>query len=67
MTIPEAKDAVKNHIPVGTNNIQGKGGFCLYLTGYLMKMVKVKGKKEFLFQDRFGETEIIRSASMFNA
>jgi len=64
----EAQEAVKNHILVGTSNVQAKGGFCLYLTGHLIKMVKVKGKKEkdFVFQDTFGEAEVIRSASAFS-
>ena len=68
MTLSEAKGAVKNHILVGTNNVQSKGGFCLFSTGYLVKMVKVKGKKEkeFLFKDGLGEIEIIRPVSAFN-
>jgi hypothetical protein len=68
VTTVEAKEAVKNHILVGTNNIQSEGRFCLFSTGHLVKMVKVKGKKEkeFLFVDRPGEIKITRPASAFS-
>lgn len=67
MTVLEAKEAMKNHILVGTSNVQSKGGFCLFLTGYLVKTAKVKDKKEehFRFRDRWGEIEVTRPASMF--
>lgn len=70
MLVEEAKMAVKTKALVGTSNIQVRGGICLYSTGYLVEMVKVKvrGKKEehFRFRDRWGEVEVIRPASEFS-
>jgi len=54
MTEEEAKMAFKSSALVGTSNVQGKGGFCLFSTGYLKEEIKVKGreKKNFLFVDK---------------
>ena len=61
----EAGMAIKSRALVGTSNVQGRGGFCLFATGYLKKEIKTKGKKEFLFQDRGKEIEVVRPASVF--
>lgn len=58
MTVTEAKQAVKYHIPVGISNVRD----CLYSTGYLIRKVR----KKFLFRDRSGELEVIRPASAFS-
>lgn len=65
MTNEEAEMAVKTQTLVGTNNVAGKAGFCLFSTGYLKREIKTKGKKEFLFQDRWKEIEVVRPASVF--
>ena len=66
MTDLEAEMAVKSQALVGTNNVAGKGGLCLFSTGHLKEKVKVKGsrQKQFLFRDRWGE-EVTRPASTF--
>ncbi|PIR02258.1 MAG: hypothetical protein CO031_00780 [Candidatus Nealsonbacteria bacterium CG_4_9_14_0_2_um_filter_37_38] len=63
----EAERAMREKLLVGTGNVPAKGGNCLYTTGYLLKMVKVRGKKEkeFFFRDRWGEVGAIRPASAF--
>ena len=66
MTDPEAEMAIKAHALVGTHDVQGKGIFCLFSTGYLIKKIKAKGKKIFLFRDKWGEIEVSRPASAFN-
>ena len=68
MTLPEVKEAIEKGVLVGTSSVSVKGGFCLYSTGHLVKMVKVRGKKEkeCLFRDTFGEVEVVRPASQFS-
>ncbi len=63
----EAEMAVKSQALVGTNNVAGRGGLCLFSTGYLKRKVKIKGSKhkQFLFRDRWGEIEATRPASAF--
>jgi len=67
MTDEEAKFAVKCRALVGTSDVPGKGGFCLFSTGYLKEEIKVKGRKrkDFLFVDKWKETEVVRPASAF--
>jgi len=67
MTPEEAKMAVKSQALVGTSNVQAKGGFCLFSTGFLKKEIKTKSQKEknFLFIDKWGEIEAVRPASAF--
>lgn len=61
METKEAKMAVKAHALVGTSN----AGNCVFLTGYLLKEIKSRGKKHFLFKDRHGEITVTRPASQF--
>lgn len=67
MTDEEARMALISNALVGTSNLQGKGGFCLFSTGYLREEIKVKGrgKKNFLFIDKWGELKTTRPASAF--
>ena len=67
MTDEEAQMAVKTQALIGTANLAGKGGFCLFSTGHLREEVKVKGskQKQFLFRDRSGEAEVTRPAAAF--
>lgn len=67
MTDLEAEMAVKSQVLVGTNNVAGKAGLCLFSTGHLIREVKVKGsgQKQFLFRDYWGEIEVVRPASAF--
>jgi len=62
MTDTEAKEAIKKKTLIGISNVPARSGFCLFSTGYL---VGKKGKN-FLFLDRWGEVEVVRSASAFN-
>jgi len=67
MTNEEARMALRGNTLVGTSNLQGKGGFCLFSTGYLREEIKVRGreKKNFLFIDKWGEIQTARPASAF--
>jgi len=67
MTDEEARMALKNNALVGTSNVSGKRGFCLFSTGYLKEEIKVRGRerKDFLFVDKWKETVVVRPASAF--
>lgn len=61
MEIGEAEKAVKNHTLVGTSN----AGNCLFVVGYLIRKIKIKGKPQFTFKERRGEIAVTRPASKF--
>lgn len=57
----QAEVAVKFHRLVGTANVYGLGAIRLFSTGFLIKKIG----SNFLFQDRWREVTVIRSASEF--
>lgn len=57
MEIKEAVMAVKNHVLVGTGDVEN----CLFSTGHLVKQIK----KQFVFRDRWGAITVTRPASRF--
>lgn len=61
MEIEEARMAVKTHALVGTSNVEN----CLFSTGHLVKEIKFRGKKQFVFRDRWGKITVTRPASQF--